>query len=166
MSNLGAAAHLKPAASQLPVNWYFDRRVADLEQRLMFEGGPGYVGHELMVPNVGDYQVIPARDNGQVLIRRAEGPGGIELVSNVCRHRQALMLKDRGNVGANIVCPIHRWTYDLGGKLLGAPHFPDNPCLHLPKTPLQRWNGLLFDGPRDVAKDLAGLTVLDDFDFS
>ena len=63
------------------------------------------------------------------------------------------------------MCPIHRWTYDLKGELLGAPHFADKPCLNLGRTPLQNWNGLLFDGPRDVARDLAALGVRD-FDFS
>jgi phenylpropionate dioxygenase-like ring-hydroxylating dioxygenase large terminal subunit len=63
------------------------------------------------------------------------------------------------------VCPLHRWTYGLRGELLGAPHFPDNPCLNLGRTPLTNWNGLLFDGPRDVARDLAALSVKD-FDFS
>ncbi len=166
MSNLATAAHLQRASSQLPVSWYFDRAIHDIEQASMFEAGPSYVGHELMVPNVGDYQVLSWRHGSQVLVRRAQGPGGIELLSNVCRHRQALMLQDRGNVGPNIVCPVHRWTYDLEGKLLGAPHFAENPCLHLPQTPLANWNGLLFDGKRDVAADLANLGVLRDFDFS
>ncbi|MGE5090364.1 MAG: aromatic ring-hydroxylating oxygenase subunit alpha, partial [Candidatus Levyibacteriota bacterium] len=64
-----------------------------------------------------------------------------------------------------IVCPIHRWTYDLGGKLLGAPHFETQPCVRLGRSPLTNWNGLLFDGKRDVARDLAGLT-LQSLDFS
>ena len=34
--------------------------------------------------------------------------------------------------------------------LLGAPHFPDKPCLNLGRSRLQRWNGMLFDGVRDV----------------
>jgi phenylpropionate dioxygenase-like ring-hydroxylating dioxygenase large terminal subunit len=29
-----------------------------------------------------------------------------------------------GQCCKNIVCPIHRWTYDAGGELIGAPHFP------------------------------------------
>jgi len=33
------------------------------------------------------------------------------------------MLTGKGNA-QNIVCPIHRWTYDLQGELLGAPHSP------------------------------------------
>jgi phenylpropionate dioxygenase-like ring-hydroxylating dioxygenase large terminal subunit len=114
-----------------------------------------------MVPEPGDYFALEARDNAQALVRNAEG---IELISNVCRHRQAIMLKGRGNA-QNIVCPVHRWTYDLKGQLLGAPHFADKPCLNLGRSPLQNWNGLLFDGQRDVRADLAGLGARD-FDFS
>ena len=153
MSNLASAAQLERATSQFPVSWYVDPRVFDAEMKYLFGRGPGYVGHELMVPEPGDYYALAARDNAQALVRNA---AGVELLSNVCRHRQAIMLKGRGNA-QNIVCPIHRWTYDLKGELLGAPHFADKPCLNLGRTRLQRWNGLLFDGPREVAADLAAL---------
>jgi choline monooxygenase len=161
MSNLASAEHLRRATSQLPASWYCDPAVFAVEQQQLFARAPAYVGHELMVPNPGDYYALHWRDNAQALIRNAEG---IELVSNVCRHRQAIMLQGRGNI-PNIVCPIHRWTYDLKGRLLGAPHFADNPCLNLGRTPLSNWNGLLFDGERDVRTDLATLGVRD-FDFS
>ena len=161
MSNLASAEHLRRATSQLPVSWYCDPAVFDAEQRLLFAQAPGYVGHELMVPEPGDYYALAARDNAQALVRNAEG---VELISNVCRHRQAIMLTGRGNA-QNIVCPIHRWTYDLKGELLGAPHFADKPCLNLRRSPLTNWNGLLFDGPRDVRADLATLGARD-FDFS
>ena len=153
MSNLAAAAHLRQPVSQFPTSWYCDPRVYDAEMRSLFTRAPGYVGHELMVPNAGDFCVLPGRHNAQSLVRSAEG---VELLSNVCRHRQALMLKDRGNAPV-IVCPIHRWTYDLKGALIGAPQFAVKPCASLGRTPMQNWNGLLFDVPRDVAKDLAGL---------
>jgi phenylpropionate dioxygenase-like ring-hydroxylating dioxygenase large terminal subunit len=91
-------------------------------------------------------------------------PDGIELLSNVCRHRQAIMLNGRGNA-RNIVCPLHRWTYDLKGGLLGAPHFEKQPCLNLNRSPLQNWNGLLFEGKRDVRADLAKLGVAQDLNF-
>jgi len=161
MSDLATAARLRQAASQFPASWYCDPRVLDAERRLLFARGSGYVGHELMVPEAGDYHVLGARDNAQTLVRNANG---VELLSNICRHRQAIMLSGKGNA-QNIVCPIHRWTYDMKGELLGAPHFPDKPCLNLGRSPLQNWNGLLFDGPRDVARDLAALT-LKDLDFS
>ena len=165
MSNLAPAdrlLHIAPATSQLPVSSYCDPSVLAVEQDLLFARGPGYVGHELMVPNPGDYQTLPWRDNGQMLVRNE---GGIELLSNICRHRQAIMFDGRGSV-PNIVCPIHRWTYDLSGKLLGAPHFAEQPCARLHSTPLRRWNGLLFDGARDVASDLAGMRAASSLDFS
>jgi phenylpropionate dioxygenase-like ring-hydroxylating dioxygenase large terminal subunit len=161
MSDLATAARLRQATSQFPAHWYCDPRVFHAERTHLFARAPGYVGHALMTPEPGDYHVLAARDNGQALVH---GPQGIELLSNICRHRQAIMLTGRGNA-RNIVCPIHRWTYDLSGKLLGAPHFDDQPCAQLGRTPLQNWHGLLFDGPRDVARDLAGLT-LKDIDFT
>jgi choline monooxygenase len=160
MSNLFDVSQLAP--TQLPVDWYLNPHVLDLEKRFLFDQGPGYVGHEVMLPNVGDYYVPEWMNGAKMLVHNSNG---IELLSNVCRHRQSLLLKGRGNA-RNIVCPIHRWTYDLNGVLLGAPHFPENPCLNLGSTPLQNWNGLLFEGKRNVARDLADLSVLRDFDFS
>jgi choline monooxygenase len=162
MSDIGRRAHLQRPAAQLPVSAYFDEALHRREIEILFRQGPGYVGHELMVPDRGDYYALPAEKEGRILVR---GDRGIELLSNVCRHRQALMLNGRGNT-QTIVCPLHRWTYDLEGKLLGAPHFDEQPCLKLGRSPLQNWNGLLFDGRRDVAKDLAGLGVQGKLDFS
>ena len=56
--------------------------------------------------------------------------------------------------------------HDLDGQLLGAPHFADNPCLNLGKSPLQNWQGLLFEASgRDVAADLARLGPTKHFEF-
>jgi choline monooxygenase len=162
MSNVASLRELKPARPQLPVSWYFDPAIFALEKKLLFDAGANYIGHELMVPNVGDYYTLPWTDHSKVLVRNADG---VELLSNVCRHRQAIMLQGKGNL-PNIVCPLHRWTYDLKGELLGAPHFPEKPCVRLHATPLTRWNGLLFAGPRDPRKDLARITTMADWDFS
>src|SRR5258708_961916 len=162
MADISSLRQIRPASPQLPVSWYFDPHIFQQEKRLLFDAGANYVGHELMVPNVGDYHTLAWADNAKMLVRSAEG---VQLLSNVCRHRQAIMLEGRGNA-EHIVCPLHRWTYDLKGELLGAPHFADNPCLNLGKTPLQNWHGMLFAGKRDVAKDLAGFASADDFNFS
>jgi phenylpropionate dioxygenase-like ring-hydroxylating dioxygenase large terminal subunit len=162
MSNLATADRLRQATSQLPASWYCDPAMLEAERRLLFEPGFGYVGHELMVPNIGDYCALSWRDNAQALVR---SPTGVELLSNICRHRQAVMLKGRGNA-SSIVCPLHRWTYDLNGVLLGAPYFEEQPCVKLASTALKNWHGLLFDGPRDPHADLDGLAVASDFDFS
>jgi len=162
MSDLSSVAAFSRTSAQLPVHWYFDPAIYEAETRLLFDAGPGYVGHELMVPNVGDYHSLQWLDHAKALVR---GPAGIELLSNICRHRQATILKGRGSA-RNIVCPLHRWTYGLDGKLLGAPHFPENPCLDLARSPLTNWNGMLFSGRRDIARDLSGLGLLGELDFS
>ena len=114
------------------------------------------------MPNLGDHHTLLHEGEGRALVRTRDG---VELLSNVCRHRQAVMLRGRGNVqhsgSGNIVCPLHRWTYDLHGQLVGAPHFAADPCLHLRNYPLQRWNGLLFEaGGPDVATALTQLDQL------
>jgi choline monooxygenase len=181
MSDL--SLQLQQAASQLPVSSYFDEALFRREIARIFQQGPRYVGHQLSVPNPGDYYALPQEGEGRALVRT---PTGVELISNVCRHRQAVILKGRGSIqasagsGGNIVCPLHRWTYSGGngapaGTLLGAPHFAEDPCLNLNNYKLQEWNGLLFekdsDGPsgsrgRNIEADLAGMGPRADLDFT
>jgi phenylpropionate dioxygenase-like ring-hydroxylating dioxygenase large terminal subunit len=146
---------LERSRSQLSVTSYFDEGLFRKEQETIFRDGPRYLGHELSVPEVGDYYALPQEREGRALVRTANG---VELISNVCRHRQAVMLRGRGHTDKQIVCPLHRWTYDLQGQLIGAPHFPADPCLHLNNYKVQTWNGLVFEANgRDVAADLAQL---------
>jgi len=178
MSDL--SLQLQQAHSPLPVSSYFDPALFALEMQRIFQSGPRYIGHMLSVPRVGDYNALAQEAEGRALVRNA---GGVELISNVCRHRQAIMLRGRGSLthidnqvtSGNIVCPLHRWTYSgahsgidgsRSGTLLGAPHFAHDPCLNLNNYPLQEWNGLLFEaGGTDVAADMAELGPRAELDF-
>lgn len=174
MADIGREAQFAPARTQLPVDSYFDDTVFAQEQARIFSQSARYIGHEKLVPEIGDWRALAQEANGRVLVRN---PEGVELLSNVCRHRQALILgfdkqnqqSQSGNLhrtGGNIVCPIHRWTYNKEGKLLGAPKFPQSPCLDLQRFPLQNCHGLLFEGPRDPAQDMAPLFQRPEFDLS
>jgi phenylpropionate dioxygenase-like ring-hydroxylating dioxygenase large terminal subunit len=164
MTDLASQKSLTRAAPHLPLAWYFDPAIAEVEQRLLFAKGPGYVGHQQMAPKPSDYRVLDWRANGAWSLINNEGRH--DLVSNVCRHRQAIMLKGAGSLpGGTITCPLHRWAYDASGKHIGAPSFSDMPCLDLPRHELQQWNGMLFNGKRQVAKDLAKLGVANELDF-
>jgi choline monooxygenase len=165
MSDLSTSLKaLERSSSQLSVHSYFDEEQFRKEQELIFQSGPRYLGHELAVPEVGDFHALPQEGEGRALVRTKDG---VELISNVCRHRQAVMLRGRGHTRSHVVCPLHRWTYDLHGQLAGAPHFAADPCLNLRNYPLQSWNGLLFEcNGRDVAADLAGLAPQARPDFS
>ena len=162
MSDL--SLRLLQSSSQLPVRSYFDQALYEQEQQRLYARGPRYLGHELIIPELGDYHALPHEGEGRALVRTAQG---VELVSNVCRHRQAVMLRGRGNTGSHIVCPLHRWTYKTSGELIGAPHFQSDPCLNLNRYKTTTWNGLVFeDNGRDIAADLAGMTAAADLDFS
>jgi phenylpropionate dioxygenase-like ring-hydroxylating dioxygenase large terminal subunit len=165
MSDLSISLEaLERSRSQLPVTSYFEESLFRREQELIFQHAPRYLGHELAVPEVGDFLALVQEDEGRALVRTRDG---IELVSNVCRHRQAIMLKGRGQTRDHIVCPLHRWTYDLHGALVGAPHFQHDPCLNLRNYPVQNWRGMLFEhNGRSVVADLGALGGAADLDFS
>jgi choline monooxygenase len=138
MSNFATVAQLQRATSQLPVSWYCDPEI--LRRRAKAPVRARALLRRARAHGAESGRLLRARVARQRAGARPQRDG-IELISNVCRHRQALMLTGRGNASRNIVCPIHRWTYDLKGQLLGAPHFADNPCLNLRRSPLTNWRG-------------------------
>src|SRR5690606_33849943 len=89
MTDIGREAHIAPAQTQLSVSSYFDEAVFAQEQERIFRNSALYIGHEKLVPEPGDWRTLPQEQAGRVLVRN---PGGVELISNVCRHRQAIML--------------------------------------------------------------------------
>lgn len=177
MTDIGRLQYLLQSRSPLPVRAYFDEALFEQEQQTIFANASIYVGNEKLVPEPGDWHRLLHEDGGRVLVRNA---GGVELISNVCRHRQAIILGGqagdvagsthvRGNLrdtGGNIVCPLHRWTYDSRGAILGAPHFGSTPCLNLPRFPLRNCHGSLFEGPGNPGQDLAAVFCRPEFDFS
>ena len=162
MSDVGSFSRLAPSAAQLPVHAYFDESVLRQERATIFQAGPGYVGHEAMAPETGDYYTLGHEDHGRVLVRR---DNEVQLLSNICRHRQAIMLEGQGHT-ESIVCPLHRWTYDLSGALIGAPQFASDPCRHLKRYPLAKWNGLLFEGNQSIVQELATTPFMEQLDFT
>jgi choline monooxygenase len=164
MTDLASQKAFTRSSPHLPLSWYFDPSVAEIEYRRLFERGPGYVGHAQMAPNPGDYRVLDWRSKGAWML--VNNGGRHDLVSNICRHRQALMLEGHGSLpGGTITCPVHRWAYDGCGKHIGAPQFCEHPGLDLAAQSLQSWNGLLFNGQREIARDLAKLGVAKELDF-
>ena len=87
MSDLASLFRLARSNAQLPVGAYFDDALLQQEINLLYKQGPRYIGHELMVPEIGDYAALPWENEGRILVRN---PQGLELLSNVCRHRQHL----------------------------------------------------------------------------
>ncbi len=127
----------------LPLEAYFNDDIFKQEKELIFTHNPKYITHESVVPQIGDFCVLEKEENARFIIRTDQN--NINLLSNICRHRQALILTGSGNNAQNIVCPIHLWTYDTHGKLLNAAQFNPKPCLNLEKYPIYTSHGLIFE---------------------
>ena len=145
----------------IPVEAYCNKEFLESELKSCFQNSPRYIGHELMIPNSGDFITLAHEDHNRALIRNNDE---ILLLSNLCKHRQATMLEGRGTINS-IVCPIHRWTYNLSGKLIGAPHFKSLPCKSLERTHLFGWNGMLFDKEPSIVNALKKNPFADYFNF-
>jgi Phenylpropionate dioxygenase and related ring-hydroxylating dioxygenases, large terminal subunit len=60
---------LAPARAPLSVSSYFDPALYQREAERLFAHGPRYIGHELAVPEVGDYFALPQEGEGRALVR-------------------------------------------------------------------------------------------------
>jgi Rieske 2Fe-2S family protein len=120
-------------------------------------------GRADQIPNGGDYFTRALADESVIIAR--DGSGEINAVFNVCRHRGTRLCDQaEGHFADRIQCPYHAWTYDLGGRLLAAPHM--TPDFRKDDYPLHRagcevWDGHVFinlsarHGPlRDQLADL------------
>jgi choline monooxygenase len=75
-------------------------------------------GQQLKQP--GD--VLPVSIAGHSLIAVRGTDGDIAVFHNVCRHKGAPLVDGPCNKRV-LVCPYHRWAYQLDGSLRGAPYY-------------------------------------------
>ncbi|MEQ8667067.1 MAG: aromatic ring-hydroxylating dioxygenase subunit alpha [Rhodospirillales bacterium] len=105
--------------SRLPRVAYTDPGFQRLEYERWLDKTWLFVGRGAAMPNPGDRITVPGHP--YILVRNASG--AINCFQNACRHRGVRLMDGGCQSGKTIVCPYHHWTYDLDGRLLGAPHF-------------------------------------------
>lgn len=86
-----------------------------------------YVGHSSEVPLPGDFRT--RRVAGRpVIFTRAE-TGEVRCFFNTCRHRGAVVCREREGNARRFTCLYHGWSYDTAGCLAqvpGANAYPDS----------------------------------------
>lgn len=98
--------------------FYNDERIYRLDIQEIFEKEWIFAGMTCEIPAKGNFITLNIGDNPIVIIRGAEG--AVHAFFNVCRHRGSrLCVTEKGKV-AKLVCPYHKWTYELDGRLLFA----------------------------------------------
>jgi phenylpropionate dioxygenase-like ring-hydroxylating dioxygenase large terminal subunit len=81
------------------------------------------IGHQGQIPNSGDVFTITIVDEPLVATRADDG--AIRVFSAICPHRGFPVIRGAQHEKSScdkLVCPYHRWTFDLTGQLLGAPY--------------------------------------------
>ena len=103
----------------LPAPFFTEEAVYQAELDLIFARHWLFVASEPELPEAGDYRTYMVGRYPIFLLRQDDG--SIAGFHNTCRHRGSRILQqESGVVGARIVCPYHRWTYDASGKVVSC----------------------------------------------
>ncbi len=133
----------------LPQKFYTSPEVFNLEKEKIFNNDWQCVGHVSKIPATGNYFLHNQLDESVIVLRNKNG--GVSSFYNVCRHKGTEILQSDGcgSEKKSIQCSYHGWTYDLDGKLTGAPSMEDVKEFKTEDYPLKRapvnvWNGFIF----------------------
>jgi choline monooxygenase len=107
-------------ASTIPARWYTDAGMLELERRAIFHRTWQAVGCTDAVAEPGSYLACDVAGEPVVVTRAKDG--ALRAMSNVCRHRGAVIAEGKGPAGV-LRCPYHAWSYGLDGALIGQPEF-------------------------------------------
>jgi glycine betaine catabolism A len=143
----------------LPSSWYRSPGMFALEKERIFcrEWLCVARAEELSAP--GDYRLLDVLGESLILLRNRAGE--LRAFYNTCRHRGSRLCRDTATAGGNlpalpggiaggrITCPYHQWSYDLDGRLVGAPHLSGEPgfdktLFSLHPAGLECWGGFVF----------------------
>ncbi|WP_290703066.1 aromatic ring-hydroxylating dioxygenase subunit alpha [Amphritea sp.] len=77
-----------------------------------------FAGHTFEIEKAGQYMTIQVGDYPVVIVR--DDAGNVRAFHNACRHRGSRVCSESKGKTAKLVCPYHKWTFGLDGKLLFA----------------------------------------------
>ncbi len=77
-----------------------------------------FAGHTFEIEKAGEYMTIQVGDYPVVIVR--DDAGSVRAFHNACRHRGSRVCAESKGKSAKLVCPYHKWTFGLDGKLLYA----------------------------------------------
>ena len=126
-------------ATTLPARYYTDPALLSREMDRLFaqdvDSAPGAV-EQVESPGQFFVRELARREHHRHAQRRR---ARVQAFYNVCRHRGTrLCTEAAGQFAGSIQCPYHAWTYDLDGRLIGAPHMDEVPHFRKADYPLHR----------------------------
>ncbi len=77
-----------------------------------------FAGHTFELEKSGQYLSLQVGDYPVAVVRGADKQ--IRAFHNSCRHRGSKVCPEASGKVAKLVCPYHKWTFELDGRLLFA----------------------------------------------
>lgn len=108
----------------LPQGLYTDSRAFDFDQEAIFGQSWLMAALECELPDPGNYLAIKVGGAPVLLVR--DKANEVRAFHNTCRHRGSILCQDGHGSAPKLVCPYHRWTYDLDGSLFAAGRMDEN----------------------------------------
>ncbi|MEX1048585.1 MAG: aromatic ring-hydroxylating dioxygenase subunit alpha [Akkermansiaceae bacterium] len=156
------AAKPREQSCTLPAAAYTNPAFQEFEKSEIFHKEWISLCHISQISNPGDFVRVDVCGEPMLVVRGKDR--GIKVLSRTCRHRGMDLMPsgfghpDEGNKRV-ILCPYHLWSYDLGGKLVGAPEMRQaegfdrsEVCLHEFRSEI--WEGFVF---ATLSQDIAPL---------
>jgi phenylpropionate dioxygenase-like ring-hydroxylating dioxygenase large terminal subunit len=140
----------------LPAKYFTDKDIFEQVCNLVYFKTWQFACHSSQVPDPGDFFSFSIFDQDIFVIRGQDG--NLRALYNVCQHRGHKLVEGKGNK-ERLICPYHAWTYDLDGKLLGAPnsravHGFDTSGICVPQIRLEEFLGFVFVNLDDHASPM------------
>ncbi len=135
-------------ARTLPARYYTDAALFKAELDGLFSKMWVYAGRADEIQRPGQFVIREINGHNIVVTRNAADQ--VRAFHNICRHRGTRICVDAvGQFAGSIQCPYHAWTYDLDGRLIGAPHMDEVPHFRKADYPLMpvhaaEWDGHVF----------------------
>jgi len=96
-----------------------DPAILERELERVFARSWIYVGHGSEIDAPGDFKTRIVA--GRPVIFARDGSGRVRTYLNTCRHRGAMLCREREGNRQRFTCMYHGWTYDIDGRLVGIP---------------------------------------------
>lgn len=138
---------LGDGARTLPRECYTSPEFFKFETDHVFARSWICVGRVEQISNPGDY-LAPSVAGEPLLVVRGQD-NEIRAMSAVCQHRGQVITCTPGST-PRFRCPLHFWTYDLSGRLLGVPRVDRDELeqyrkrVQLPPVRHEVWKGFIF----------------------
>ena len=124
LERIDALFKQRRAGHTLPQALYTGLEAFDFDMTAVYGRSWLMAGLECELPKAGSYLSMMI-GKWPVLITR-DREGIIRAFHNSCRHRGSMICATGSGTAPKLVCPYHRWTYDLDGSLFAAGRMPDD----------------------------------------